>query len=217
MSSSAPLRDPGATKSDAPAYHDPESAQPRAGGAPLAADLLRQVQQSADVAQRETQAFFHHLSAVDARVLRAQLGTAYLLNCVLIAGSAVMVFFHEMLALRGVLVGGVTSLVLVVSLVMIAQEVGLKTLNVGPLVEKYCLLLATPPGRAALVVVLGMLVGSINWVGALAFWAGLLDAACLVYAWQAHPWFRESEQSPLLFFAAEPPTTAGPSPREVAD
>lgn len=215
----------GAAKSDAPAYSEPyvsaaDGSTQRAGNVPRATDSFRRMEEVAANAQRGAQSFLERVHASDPSALRYYLGIAYLLNCVLIAGSAVMVFFEEMLTLRGVLVGSVTSVVLVISLVMIAQERGVQTLRIAPLAEKYCLLLATAPGRAALVIVLGMLVVSCNWLGWLAFWASLFNGACLIYVWQTHPFFVENADNPLLFLSPdtnEPPVTARPSSREVAD
>ena len=106
--------------------------------------------------------------------------------------------------------------VLVISLLMIAHERGIQAYGLAALAEKYCLLLATAPGRAALVVVLGMLVVSCNWLGWLAFWASLIDGACLVYVWQTHRWFVENAANPLLFATRQLEESAATS-REVAD
>jgi hypothetical protein len=85
------------------------------------------------------------------------------------------------------------------------------------LAEKYCLLLATAPGRAGLVVVLGSLVVSCNWMGWLAFWVSLIDASCLVYVWQTHRWFVANADNPVLFRSLQLEEDTPRDAREVAE
>ncbi|KAJ1629497.1 hypothetical protein T492DRAFT_1010757 [Pavlovales sp. CCMP2436] len=225
------LRDSSAPKSDAvPAYHEPYGGgggdarpAPATESASSVDDHFRRARQTVDQAQADAQNFIAHVPTYDAATLRLYCGSAYLVNTALLAASAIMVFFNDMLALNGVLVGSVTSVVLVISCLMIAQERDINgPYNVARLAEKYCLLLATAPGRAALVVVLGMLVVSCNWLGWLAFWVSLIDGGLHVYLWQTHPWFVEHADSPLLFsidfpLLDEPPATARGAQREVAE
>ena len=184
----APLRDPSAAKSDSISM--PYLASQ---------DSFRRIHEATDVAQREATVLLMQLHTWDAETLRRNLGLIYLCNCLLIAASSVMVFFAEMVSMRGVLIGSVTTVALFVSLVMIVQERGIQVYNLAELAEKYCLLLTTAPGRAALVVVLGMLVVSCNWLGSVAFWFSLLDCCALLYVWRTHAWFKEHADNPVLF------------------
>lgn len=187
----APLRDVNAAKSDSISYAAPQ-------------DSFRRIHEATDVAQREATVLLGQLHTWDEATLRRNFGLFYFFNCLLIAASSVMVFFAEMITMRGVLIGSVTTVALVISLVMIVQERGLQVHGLAELAEKYCLLLTTAPGRAALVLVLGMLVVSCNWLGALAFWFSLLNCCALLYAWRTHPWFQEHADDPVLFTSFTP-------------
>jgi hypothetical protein len=182
----APLRDSNAAKSESITYVSSQ-------------DSFRRIQEATDVAQREATVLLGQLQTWDEKTLRRNFGLVYFFNCVLIAASSVMVFFAEMISMRGVLIGSVTTVALVISLIMILQERGVQAYGLAQLAEKYCLLLTTAPGRAGLVIVLGMLVVSCNWLGSVAFWVSLLDCCVLLYACHTHPWFKENADNPLLF------------------
>lgn len=186
----APLRDSSAAKSESITY--------------ASQDSFRRIHEATDVAQVAASDLVSQLLAWDAATLKRNFGLVYFFNCLLIAASSVMVFFAEMVTMRGMLIGSVTTVALVVSLVMIAQERGIQAYGLAELAEKYCLLLTTAPGRAALLVVLGMLVVSCNWLGSVAFWFSLLDCCALLYIWRAHAWFVEHADNPVLFRSLAP-------------